>query len=75
MFLGEPTEDETVPGSSGGPDPKAILGECCKTTVTIEECHEFKSDVGMFVCRQQEAVQCFTHIRRFYFIGMFTMVV
>lgn len=48
MFLGEPTEDETVPASSGSPDPKAFLGECCKTTVTIEECHEFKGDIGMF---------------------------
>lgn len=47
MFLGEPTEVDTVPASSGGPDPKAILGECCKTTVTIQECHEFKNDIGM----------------------------
>ena len=47
MFLGQPTEVNTVPASGEGPDPKAILGECCKTMVTIQECHEFKNDIGM----------------------------
>lgn len=49
VFLGEPTEIETVPASENGPDPKAILGECCKTTVVIQECHEFKNDIGMCI--------------------------
>ena len=47
MFLGEPTEDNPVPPTGEGLDPKAILGDCCKTTITIKECHEFKNDIGM----------------------------
>ena len=47
MFLGEPTEDNVVPPTEEGLDPRAILGDCCKTTITIKECHEFKNDIGM----------------------------
>jgi len=49
VFLGQPTEVDTTPASGDGPDPTAILGECCKTTVCIEECHEFKNNIGMYI--------------------------
>ena len=47
MLLGKPQENDVTIGSADGPDPTAILGDCCRTTVIIREDHEFKSDVGM----------------------------
>ena len=47
VLLGKPQEGDVTIGSSNGPNPTAILGNCCKTTVIIKEDHEFKSDVGM----------------------------
>ena len=46
VFLGKPVEVDVTTGSADGPDPTAVLGDCCKTTVIIIEDHEFKSDVG-----------------------------
>ena len=48
MLLGKPQEVDVTAGSVDGPDPTAVLGDCCKTTVIIKEDHEFKSDVGMY---------------------------
>ena len=47
MLLGKPQEVDVTIGSADGPDPTAVLGDCCRTTVMIKEDHEFKSDIGM----------------------------
>jgi len=49
VLLGKPQEVDVTAGSADGPDPTAVLGDCCKTTVLIREDHEFKSDVGMYI--------------------------
>jgi len=47
VLLGKPQEVDVTAGSVDGPDPTAVLGDCCRTTVMIKEDHEFKSDIGM----------------------------
>jgi len=49
VLLGKPQEVDVTAGSVNGPDPTAVLGDCCKTTVIIKEDHEFRSDVGMYI--------------------------
>jgi len=63
VLLGKPQEVDVTIGSADGPDPTAILGDCCKTTVLIREDHEFKSDVGMSryladIANQQQPLYC-----------------